>query len=136
MTIKKGILFLCVANSIRSQMAEGLARSMFGERVEVRSAGSRSSFVNPMAIQVMQEIGIDISGQKSKSVATVDPESVGVVITLCADEVCPAYLGKARHLHWPMPDPVVPGTDEDRLTAFRRVRDLIKEKLDELSLRE
>lgn len=130
------ILFLCVANSARSQMAEGLARSLFGERAVVQSAGSHPSIVHPLAMEVMAEIGIDISGQHSKSVATIDPESVDVVITLCADEVCPVILGKAKRLHWPMPDPIVPGSDDDRLRAFRRVRDLIKEKLDDIKLGE
>jgi arsenate reductase len=102
---KPGILFLCVANSARSQMAEGLARAAFGERVRVQSAGSEPTTPNPYAIEVMGEIGIDIGAHASKSVDTIDPASVGTVITLCAEEVCPVYLGKARRLHWPIPDP-------------------------------
>lgn len=130
MTAKKRILFLCVANSARSQMAEGLARAMWGDRAVVQSAGSHPSIVHPLAMQAMAEIGIDISGHTSKSVATIDPNSVDVVITLCADEVCPAFLSKAKRYHWPMPDPIVPGSDDDRLRAFCRVRDLIKEKIE------
>jgi arsenate reductase (thioredoxin) len=99
------ILFLCVANSARSQMAEGLARHLFGHAAAVQSAGSQPSRVNPWAIEVMREVGIDISGHASKSVSGVDPVSVDMVITLCAEEVCPAFLGQARRLHWPIPDP-------------------------------
>lgn len=130
MTAKKRILFLCVANSARSQMAEGLARAVFGNRVTVQSAGSHPSIVHPLAIQAMAEIGIDISGHHSKSVQTIDPAQIDIVVTLCADEVCPVFLGKAKRLHWPMPDPIVPGSDDERLRAFCRVRDLIKEKIE------
>ena len=86
------ILFLCVANSARSQMAEGLARAKFGERVRVQSAGSEPSHVNPLAIDALREVGIDISSHRSKSVDTIDPSSVDLVITLCAEEVCPMGL--------------------------------------------
>ena len=96
-----GILFLCVANSARSQMAEGLARALFGERALVQSAGSSPSRVNPLAIQVMSELGIDITKQCSKSVDTIAPRIVDLVITLCAEEVCPVFLGEAKRLHWP-----------------------------------
>ena len=86
-----GLLFLCVANSARSQMAEGLARARFGERARVQSAGSAPSSVNPLAVQAMAEVGIDISGQWSKRVDTIDPATVDTVVTLCADEVCPVF---------------------------------------------
>lgn len=102
---RQGILFLCVANSARSQLAEGLGRMIFGDRVPVQSAGSEPSRVSPYAIEVMREIGVDISTHTSKSVQTIDPATVGTVITLCAEEVCPVFLGKARRLHWPIPDP-------------------------------
>src|SRR3546814_4196774 len=82
------VLFLCVANSARSQMAEGLARTLLDDRATVASAGSQPSQVNPYAVEAMAEIGIDISGQHSKSVADIDPASVDVVVTLCAEEVC------------------------------------------------
>jgi arsenate reductase len=101
----KSILFLCVANSARSQMAEGLGRMIFGDRVPVMSAGSEPSKVNPYAVEVMRELGVDLATHHSKSVQTIDPATVGTVITLCAEEVCPVFLGKARRLHWPIPDP-------------------------------
>lgn len=128
--MKQCVLFLCVANSVRSQMAEGLARHYFDKELVVQSAGSMASRVHPYAIQVMQEIGIDISKQRSKSVREIDPKSVDVVITLCAEEVCPVFLGKATHLHWPFPDPgSVGGPDENILAAFRRTRDAVLKKL-------
>ena len=126
----KSILFLCVANSARSQMAEGLARARFGSRVPVESAGSQPSRVNPLAAAVMAEIGIDISGHESTSVADVDPARVGTVVTLCADEVCPAFLGDARRLHWPLPDPAgAAGSEEERRRRFREVREEIARRL-------
>lgn len=103
----KSILFLCVANSARSQMAEGLARRRFGGRVRVQSAGSRPGRVHPIAMKAMEEIGIGLDDHRSKSVDTIDPASVDTVITLCAEEVCPAWLGEARRLHWPIADPAV-----------------------------
>lgn len=126
--VRRKILFLCVANSARSQMAEGLARALLADEVEVQSAGTRPSHVNPVAISVMAEIGIDIRGQKSKSVDSIDAKTVDTVITLCAEEVCPVFLGKAERLHWPFDDPA--GTSElERVDAFRNVRDGIKEKI-------
>ena len=128
-----GRLFLCVANSARSQMAEGLARTRFGDRVRVASAGSSPAVVHPLAIAALDELGIDISGQLSKSVATVDPAAVDLVVTLCAEEVCPAFLGSVKRLHWPLPDPAGgPGSDADRLERFRVVRDEIARRLDGL----
>lgn len=132
-TLPPGLLFLCVANSARSQMAEGLARSRFGSRLRVQSAGSRPSQVNPLAIAVMSEWGIDISGQRSKDVADIDPASVDTVITLCAEEVCPVFLGRARRLHWPLPDPAAsdPAVDREALLArFRAARDRLAEHLE------
>lgn len=128
-----GILFLCVANSARSQMAEGLARMLFGERVPVQSAGSVPSHVNPYAIEVMRELGVDLSAHRSKSVETIDPASVGTVITLCAEEVCPVFLGGARRLHWPISDPASKDPSlprEEMLRRFRAARDTIREKLE------
>jgi len=127
------ILFLCVANSARSQMAEGLARAMFGERARVQSAGSQPSRVNPYAIEVMSEAGIDLSAHRSKAVDGIDPATVDVVITLCAEEVCPVFLGGARRLHWPIPDPASddPSLSRDQLLArFRTARDTIRAKLE------
>jgi len=130
------ILFLCVANSARSQMAEGLARALFGDAVRVQSAGSRPTRVNPYAVRAMAELGIDLDAQRSKSVDTIDPASVDLVITLCADEVCPAFLGAAPRLHWPLTDP--DRKDEDlsdaqRLQCFRDARDAIRARLEALA---
>jgi arsenate reductase len=127
----KSILFLCVANSARSQMAEGLARARFGDRVHVQSAGSTPAGVNPIAIDVLAEIGIDITGQTSKSVDAIDPTSVDIVVTLCAEEVCPAFLGHATRLFWPMPDPTAVA-QELKPQRFREVRDRIAARLPEL----
>ena len=127
------ILFLCVANSARSQMAEGLARHLFGGAVEAQSAGSAPSRVNPYAIRVMEEIGVDISGQTSKSVETIDPKSVDLVVTLCAEEVCPVFLSDAPRLHWPIEDPDRKDadlTEEERLDHFRRARDQIRTRIE------
>jgi arsenate reductase len=131
----ESILFLCVANSARSQMAEGLARARFGERVRVQSAGSDPSRVNPYAIQAMAEIGVDISGHSSKSVQTIDPASIDLVVTLCAEEVCPLFLGAARRLHWPIPDPDRKHetlTDEQRLEHFRVAREQLRQRIEQL----
>lgn len=134
-TAVHGLLFLCVANSARSQMAEGLARDRFGDAVSVQSAGTQPSGVNRFAVAVLAEIGIDISGHRSKHVDSIDPASVGTVITLCADEVCPAYLGHVTHLAWPLPDPAgFGGTDEAQLAGFRAARDEIARRLDTLDL--
>jgi arsenate reductase len=122
------ILFLCVANSARSQMAEGLARHMFGDRVEVASAGSVPARVNPHAIDAMREIGVDISGHTSKSVDAVDAGSFDLIVTLCADEVCPVVPGKVKRLHWPLPDPAAAPPDQIAAT-FREVRDEIARRL-------
>ena len=125
-------LFLCVANSARSQIAEGLARELFGKLVRVQSAGSQPSHVNPNAIVVMREIGIDIGAQRSKSTSEIDPGSVQVVITLCAEEVCPIWPGKLARLHWPVPDPATSDpavTPEAMLARFRTARDELRRKL-------
>lgn len=127
------LLFLCVANSARSQMAEGLARQLFGQNVRVQSAGSHPSSVNPLAVKVMQEIGIDISQQTAKSVDMVDADAVDTVITLCRQEVCPIFLTSARQMHWPLTDPATGPSDQDaRLQCFRDVRDEIAKRLKSL----
>ncbi len=128
-----GILFLCVANSARSQMAEGLGRMILGDRVPVASAGSEPSRVNPYAIEVMREIGVDLSSHRSKSVQTVDPGTVSTVVTLCAEEVCPVFLGGARRLHWPIPDPASRDDSIPRnemLARFRSARDEIRARIE------
>ena len=125
------VLFLCVANSARSQMAEGIARALAPPSVKISSAGSQPSRLNPLAVKVLAEIGIDISGQRSKSVSEIPAEDVEAVITLCADEVCPAFLGKARRIHWALPDPAsAAGDDVARLDAFRGVRDELRRRLE------
>lgn len=128
----KSVLFLCVANSARSQMAEGLARKLLGDRVRVQSAGSRPSSVNPYAVEVMREVGVDLSTHTSKSVDGIDPASVDTVITLCAEEVCPVFLGKATRLHWPLPDPASPEPlpREVMLERFRAARDELSRRLE------
>jgi arsenate reductase len=126
------LLFLCVANSARSQMAEGLAHRMFGGLVRVQSAGSQPTRVNPNAIAAMREIGIDITGQHSKSVDAIDPASVAAVITLCAEEVCPVWPGTLARMHWPLPDPATldPDVPADAVLArFRAVRDELRSRL-------
>ncbi|WP_242340941.1 MULTISPECIES: arsenate reductase ArsC [unclassified Anaeromyxobacter] len=124
------VLFLCVANSARSQMAEGIARSLAPAGVTVSSAGSQPSRVNPLAVRALAEIGLDIAGHRSKSVEAIPPDTVDAVVTLCAEEVCPAFLGKAHRVHWGLPDPAgAGGPEEDRLQAFRDVRDELRRRL-------
>jgi arsenate reductase len=126
----KGILFLCVANSVRSQMAEGLARVMAPPGVEVYSAGSAPAGVNPYAIEVMHEIGIDISRQRSKAVSEVPLEHTDIVVTLCAEEVCPTLPVTVRRLHWPLNDPGhTRGSRSEILQAFRATRDDLRARL-------
>jgi thioredoxin type arsenate reductase len=119
----KGILFLCVANSARSQMAEGIARALAPAEVRIWSAGSRPTQVKPEAILVLKEIGIDISGHYSKSVDVIPANEVDTVITLCGEEECPVFLGKAQRLHWGLPDPAGSGGSEETLSVFRKIRD-------------
>jgi len=123
------LLFLCVANSARSQMAEGLARHLFGDRVTVQSAGSAPTRVNPNAIAALAELGIDASGHTSKLVDDIAADSIDLVITLCAEEVCPVYPGRVERLHWPLPDPA--GAPPDQAMArFREVRDMLRARLE------
>jgi protein-tyrosine-phosphatase len=120
----KGVLFLCVANSARSQMAEGIARALAPPDTHIWSAGSNPASVRPEAVRVLQEIGIDISGFRSKSTAEIPASEVGTVITLCAQEQCPVFPGPVRRLHWQLPDPAAAdGPEAERLSAFREVRD-------------
>jgi protein-tyrosine-phosphatase len=120
----KGILFLCVANSVRSQMAEGIARSMAPSGVKIWSAGSRPAKVRPEAIAVLKEIGIDISQNRSKAAAEIPADEVDTVITLCGEEECPVFLGKAQRLHWGLPDPAAFfGSEAEILSEFRGIRD-------------
>ena len=128
-------LFLCVANSARSQMAEGLARKLLAAPVVVQSAGSEPSQVNPYAVEVMREVGVDLTTHSSKSVATIDPATVGTVITLCAEEVCPVFLGQSRRLAWPIADPASKDpalSREAMLERFRAARDQLQGRLEVL----
>jgi thioredoxin type arsenate reductase len=126
----KGILFLCVANSARSQMAEGIARSLAPPGVRVWSAGSNPTRVRPEAIAVMNEIGIDISSHFSKPIADVPLSEVDTIITLCAEEVCPFVPGNVQRLHWPLADPAVAdGPQSDDLAAFRKTRDELRRRI-------
>ena len=127
---------MCVANSARSQMAEGLAKSIFGAQAEVESAGSNPSHVNPLAIEVMKEIGVDITRHYSKMADDLSPRfltNLDYVITLCSEEVCPVLVSKAKKLRWPFPDPA--GQDhlskDAQLDRFREVRNAIQSKLNE-----
>jgi arsenate reductase len=127
----KGILFLCVANSARSQMAEGIARSLAPAGIKIWSAGSRPTRVRPEAIAVLREIGIDISHHRSKPVAEIPAAEVDTVITLCGEEECPLFLGKANRLHWGLPDPAaVQGSEPERLNAFRATRDELRRRIE------
>jgi arsenate reductase len=126
----EGFLFLCVANSARSQMAEGITRSIAPAHVRIGSAGSRPTRVRPEAVAVLREIGIDISGYRSKSVSEIPPDGIDTVITLCDEEECPVFAGKARRLHWGLPDPgAIQGSEEERLSAFRRTRDELRRRI-------
>jgi protein-tyrosine-phosphatase/N-acetylglutamate synthase-like GNAT family acetyltransferase len=127
-----GVLFLCVANSARSQLAEGLARARFGDRVRIQSAGSKPTRVNPMAIEVMAEAKLDIRGHASKLVDAIDPATVDLVITLCAEEVCPLFLRPVRRLHWPIPDPAGDVPEAELRTRFRIAKRTINARLDAL----
>jgi len=129
----KGILFLCVANSARSQMAEGIAKSLAPSGVKIWSAGSRPTSVRLEAVEVLREIGIDISSSRSKSVSEIPPAEVDTVVTLCAEEACPVFLGKADRLHWGLPDPAAAaGSEADRLSAFRETRDELRRRIEVL----
>lgn len=125
----KHLLFLCVANSARSQIGEGLARSLAPADVRISSAGSEPTRVRPQAIEVLREVGIDASGHESNGVDDIE-RTVDAVITLCAEEVCPVWLGKADRLHWGLPDPAGSSDDPDQeLQAFRDVRDELSSRL-------
>ena len=124
------MLFLCVANSARSQMAEGIARHLTPDGVRVSSAGSEPSRVRPQAVEVLAELGIDASEHRSKSLDEFADEDVDCVVTLCAEENCPVWLGEAWRVHWPLPDPAATtGSDEEVLASFRSVRDEIQRRL-------
>jgi arsenate reductase len=130
MSDKKRVLILCTGNSARSQMAEGLLRHDAGEQFDVESAGTKASSVRPEAIAAMRELGIDISGQRSKNVDEFEGQPFDYVITVCdnARETCPVFFSAAKRLHQSFEDPPAPGvgTDQERMTIFRRVRDELR----------
>tara|TARA_A100001037_G_scaffold202628_1_gene181172 strand:+ start:120 stop:467 length:348 start_codon:yes stop_codon:yes gene_type:complete len=115
-------------------MAEGLARARFGDRARVQSAGSQPATVNPFAVEALADVGIDISQHSSKHVENIDPADVDVVITLCAEEVCPVFPARVRHLAWPLPDPAGSGTEAEQRARFRRTRDEIARRLEALEI--
>jgi arsenate reductase len=130
----KRVLFLCSHNAARSQMAEGFLRSYAGDRLEVQSAGTKATTIHPLAVRAMREVGIDISGQRSKSVDDVG-EGWDVVVTVC-DANCPIPPRSGLKLRWSFPDPALAGgDDEERLAAFRTVRDGIQRRVKSLSAR-
>jgi arsenate reductase len=121
------VLFLCTHNASRSQMAEGLLRSMAADRFEIESAGTAPTEAHPLAIAVMREIGVDISRQRAKDVGETE-EHPDIVVTLCdeAREACPVFPGAPRFLHWSLPDPsTASGEEVTRLAFFRQVRDTL-----------
>jgi thioredoxin type arsenate reductase len=129
----KGILFLCVANSARSQMAEGIARSLASAGLRFYSAGSQPATLNPLAVKALAEIGIDISGHHSKAIATIPTSEIYTVITLCNEEVCPHFPGDVERIHWGLPDPAaVEGDEETKLQAFRQIRDELRRRISDL----
>lgn len=130
--MKKRVLFLCTANSCRSQMAEGIVNHFIGERIEAFSAGTKATHVNPLAVAVLKEIGIDISSHYSKDLDEFKGESFDYVITLCdsAHETCPYFFGGVEITHIGFPDPAsFIGDEEEIMAEFRRVRNEIKERL-------
>ncbi len=127
------VLFLCTHNSARSQMAEGLLRHLAGDRYEVHSAGTEATHVRPLAIRAMDEVGVDISGQESKTLECYVEEPFDHVVTVCdeANESCPFFPGAASRLHWSFEDPSrAEGSEEERLAVFRKVRDEIRERIE------
>ncbi len=131
---KARILFLCTHNSARSQMAEGLLRHLAGDRFEAHSAGTEATLVRPLAIRAMDEIGVDISEQGSKTLERYLGEPFDYVITVCddANEACPFFPGARNRLHWSFEDPSqAEGTEEERLAIFRKVRDEIRERIEQ-----
>ncbi len=130
--MKTKVLFLCTGNSCRSQMAEGFLRALGGGGFEAHSAGVKPSVLNPLAIEVMREAGVDISGQRSKHAAEYQDAQFAYVITVCdnAKQQCPLFPGAHIRQHWPLEDPAdAAGTHEQRLAVFRKVRDQIETRV-------
>jgi arsenate reductase len=137
--LKTKVLFLCTHNSCRGQMAEGLLRHIAGERFEVASAGAQATRVNPDAIRVMKEIGIDISTHRSKDASELLKERFTYVVRVCdgAKERCPIFPGAFRYYDWGLENPAAAeGTEAERLAVFRRVRDEIERRVEEFAAKE
>jgi len=130
--MKKRVLFLCTGNACRSQMAEGWLKTLGGDAYEVYSAGIVAHGKNPRAISVMQEVGVDISGQESEIIDAEILATVDLLVTVCshADEHCPAFFIKGKREHWPFEDPArAVGSEEEIMNEFRRVRDQIRDRM-------
>ncbi len=130
----KRVLFLCTGNSCRSQMADGIVNNDFAGRIQAASAGTEPHGLNPRAVQVMHEIGIDISGNSSDHLSCYEGRPFDYVISLCgdADEKCPTFFGGVKRLHMPFDDPPrVTGSDEEVLAVYRRVRDEIRDQMND-----
>jgi arsenate reductase len=133
MANKRRVLFLCTHNSARSQMAEGLLRHLAGDRFDAFSAGTEATHVRPLAVRAMAELGIDISGKESKTLARYLGEPFDAVITVCdqANEACPTFYGAKERLHWSFPDPSeATGTEDEQLAVYREVRDTIRTRIE------
>jgi arsenate reductase len=136
---RRRVLFLCTHNSARSQMAEGLLRALAGDDFEAFSAGTEATHVRPLAIRAMAELGVDISHQESKTPDRYLDQPFDQVITVCdqANEVCPVFFGARERRHWSFPDPsTATGSEEEQLTAYRQVRDAIRERIEHELLRQ
>ena len=130
---RRRVLFLCTHNSARSQMAEALLRHLAGDRFEAYSAGTEATHVRPLAVRAMAELGIDISGQESKTLNRYLGEPFDAVITVCdqANEACPVFFGARERLHWSFPDPSqAAGSEDEQLAVYRSVRDAIRERVE------
>ena len=123
------VVFLCVANSARSQLAEAVARHIAPPGVRILSAGSNPWRVHPTAIEVLAEDGLDVSEARSKSIAEIPIGQADLVVTLCADEICPVVPSRVRRLHWPIRDPARAWGEEELLRRFRETRDLLRERI-------
>jgi len=130
---RRRVLFLCTHNSARSQMAEALLRHLAGDRFEAYSAGTEATHVRPLAVRAMAELGIDISGQQSKTLDRYLGEPFDAVITVCdqANEACPVFFGARERFHWSFPDPSrATGSEDEQLAVYRSVRDAIRERIE------
>ncbi len=132
--MKKKVLFLCTGNSCRSQMAEGLLRHKAKDSFEVASAGTNPHPVNPLAVKIMEEIGVDISGHNSKSVNKFLNQEFDYIITVCnqANETCPIFPGRTKSIHWDLKDPAqAEGSEEEKLKTFRQIRKELMSRIED-----